>query len=140
MSSHETEFSPSERAVVTELVKQADRFRSAVMLGQLMMHLYKEFKRKPFAIMEEVLREQHSNTYLIARHISDFPPEFTISLPGEDEKQYTVWICVNVKGEADALLAQIGSTHEENKQLLKECGFLIPKSGTSLKSPRSDLH
>jgi hypothetical protein len=75
------------------------------------------------ADIEERLRDLGSETYLVARPLSELPPgtlvlQFRTFAPA----QTWLWICLNGIVERDALLTEIDSDEEDNLAELAYCG------------------
>jgi hypothetical protein len=142
MSSKETLFSESEKAAITDLVKQADVHKNAAVFGQLLANIARHFNRNPFVLVEGILRSLNSQTFLVARDIAELSHSFEAFFPNQTGNQdYYIWICVNGQAEQAALLEQIGSTSEKNLERLKKSGFLSPKAGSNLsRASKADLN
>lgn len=122
----ETLFSEHEKAAITDFIQSYDHYRNAAIFGQVLSEIYKHFNKKPFVLVENILRSLGSDTYLVARHISEQAQQFISSTPGEDIKyQYYLYIYVNGKEEQQAALTEIGIDDQENLTRLAECGFLM---------------
>lgn len=140
--SKEKLFSPKEQAAISTYIKEADKYRNAMVFGQALMNIAKQFNRNPLRTVESLLRIAESDTYLVARPTTELDDRFLSSNPGlEGQRAYYLWICVNGKEEQAALLAMLQVSQDENLSMLDKCGFLSIKEGSEagpLNRPRHD--
>lgn len=87
--------------------------------------------RHPLQIMEQMLREMRSSTFLIAVPMAGVD-EFHSRLPHSGKRDYPfyLWTCVNGEEEAKTKMAEIKTTPEQNFGNLADTGMLALKPGT----------
>lgn len=128
-------FSPEQKAAVVDLIKRVDPYRNAMVFGQAVIEVSKQFGFHPLAQIEELLREMQSDTYLLAVPFTSEMSDFTAKLPHSGAEEYPnyLWICVNGSEEAEEKMLEIETTSDQNVRDLVKTGVLVakPKSNIS---------
>jgi hypothetical protein len=128
-------FFPEQTEAIRLLLKRIDHLKSVEVVSQASIEISSLFKTHPFMEMEKILREIHSDTYLIAVPlIGDMAGEFSTMLPHSQDKEYPyyLWICVNGEGEAREKLLEVETNPARNMVDLGNTGLLVPRRGTPL--------
>lgn len=79
-----------------------------------------------FADAEMILRENDTNTYLVAVPTRFAPPDLMVKTLSHEPRDYFLWVCLHGCQEAREKLASIGTaTAEDNLQNLRHAGLLM---------------
>ncbi len=74
---------------------------------------------------ETILRDNDTNTYLVAVPTQFAPPDLTVKSLSQEPRDYFLWVCLHGCEEAREKLASIGTaTADDNLQNLRYAGLL----------------
>jgi hypothetical protein len=134
------EFSPEQRSAVIDLIRKVDPYKNAMVFGQAIIEISKQFGINPIREVEELLRDIDSDTHLVALPM-DGIYQFSCRMPHtkDIEYNYYLWIGVNGEEEASKKMIEEGISREQNLENLESTGMLVPKPRSTvsqiLKSP-----
>lgn len=122
------QLAPEQINAITDLILKVDTYKHAMVFGQAVVEVSRQLKIHPLQLMEHLLRQMESDTYLIACSISE-TEDYVALLPHSEKQEYPfyLWIGVNGRREATEKLRRMGKTPAQNFIDLKNTGMLVPK-------------
>ncbi len=129
----ESSLNPEQLDILTQYIRQVDRYQNSGLFGQAIVEVSKTFRINPIPQIEMLLRKIQSETYLIAAPI-ELQPDFDARLPYDPQRIFAnyVWIELNGILQAEKKLEQYHRTSEQNIELLPDTGLLVSKPNTPL--------
>ena len=98
-------------------------------IGEVLVEKLRFERKTNLADAEQMLRDCHTNIYLLALPVESFGNAMLDTFYPNDNsyKPYALWICVNGKAEAEKKMMEHGLTPIDNLVRLHSCGFLTLK-------------
>jgi hypothetical protein len=127
-------FSIEEKAAIAQDLKKINEYTSGNDIVRILFEISQQFGKLPFQDIEIILREIHSQIYLVS-FPRDYMPvgTYQITHPDMPERyfQYFVVICLKGSEAAQKHFNKLGITYQQNFDRLKDTGTAVIDHGAA---------
>ncbi len=125
-------FSPEQRQLVKKLLRKIESDGDEIAVGHAVAEVSLMFNMHPLVVMEQILREMGSETYLIAVPFDEeISAQYEARMPHSDGMVYPYYLhaCVDGPREAKEVMRAVETTTARNLIDLANTGLLTRKRG-----------